>query len=394
VSPPFLSQWSLDPSITYLNHGSFGACPRPVQEAQQRERERLEAEPVRYLARELEGRLDGARAELAAFLGCDAQDLAFVANATTGVNAVVGSLDLGPGDDLLALDHGYNACLNVLRHASARSGARLILAAVPFPVAGEEAAVEAVLRAASPRTRLAVVDHVTSPTGLVLPVERIVRELEGRGVPVLVDGAHAPGMVPLDLRTLGASYYTGNCHKWLCAPKGAGFLHVRRGLQPRVRPPVISHGASSTRGDRSRFLVEFDWVGTTDPTAVLSIPAALRFMASLLPGGWPEVMRRNRALALDARVLLARGLGVEPPAPDSMVGSLAALQLPDGAPTPQRSALYQDALQDALLETFGIEVPVVPWPAPPRRLLRISAQLYNDIGDYRRLAAALGEMLG
>jgi isopenicillin-N epimerase len=310
------------------------------------------------------------------------------------VNAVVRSLDLAPGHELLALDQGYNACLNVLRHAAARSGARLVLAAVPFPLASEEEAVEAVLRAASPRTRLALVDHVASPTGLVLPVARIVRALEGRGVPVLVDGAHAPGMVPLDLASVGASYYAGNCHKWLCAPKGAGFLHVRRELQAAVRPAVISHGANSPRADRSRFLVEFDWVGTTDPTAVLSIPAALRFMGSLLPGGWPEVMRRNRALALEARALLASALGAAPPAPDSMVGSLAALRLPDGTPAAPRSPLYQDALQDALLERFGIEVPVVPWPAPPRRLLRISAQLYNDLGDYQRLAAALGELLG
>ncbi|HEY7724772.1 MAG TPA: aminotransferase class V-fold PLP-dependent enzyme [Anaeromyxobacteraceae bacterium] len=391
---PLLRHFTLDPAVTFLNHGSFGACPRPVQEAQQRERERLEAEPVRYLARELEGRLDQVREELAAFLGAEPRDLAFVPNATTAVNAVVRSLDLAPGHELLALDQGYNACLNVLRHAAARSGARLVLAAVPFPLASEEEAVEAVLRAASPRTRLALVDHVASPTGLVLPVARIVRALEGRGVPVLVDGAHAPGMVPLDLASVGASYYAGNCHKWLCAPKGAGFLHVRRELQAAVRPAVISHGANSPRADRSRFLVEFDWVGTTDPTAVLSIPAALRFMGSLLPGGWPEVMRRNRALALEARALLASALGAAPPAPDSMVGSLAALRLPDGTPAAPRSPLYQDALQDALLERFGIEVPVVPWPAPPRRLLRISAQLYNDLGDYQRLAAALGELLG
>jgi isopenicillin-N epimerase len=394
VPSPLLRHFTLDPAVTFLNHGSFGACPRPVQEAQQRERERLEAEPVRYLARELEGRLDQVREELAAFLGAEPRDLAFVPNATTAVNAVVRSLDLAPGHELLALDQGYNACLNVLRHAAARSGARLVLAAVPFPLASEGEAVEAVLRAASPRTRLALVDHVASPTGLVLPVARIVRALEGRGVPVLVDGAHAPGMVPLDLASVGASYYAGNCHKWLCAPKGAGFLHVRRELQAAVRPAVISHGANSPRADRSRFLVEFDWVGTTDPTAVLSIPAALRFMGSLLPGGWPEVMRRNRALALEARALLASALGAAPPAPDSMVGSLAALRLPDGTPAAPRSPLYQDALQDALLERFGIEVPVVPWPAPPRRLLRISAQLYNDLGDYQRLAAALGELLG
>ena len=389
---PLRAHWALDPTLTFLNHGSFGACPRPVLEAQRRERERLEANPVRYLARELEGRLDAVRAELAAFVGADPADLAFVANATTAVNAVVRSLRFRPGDELLALDHGYNACLNVLRHAAAEQGARLVLARIPFPLASEDAAVEAVLAAAGPRTRLALVDHVTSPTGLVLPIERIVPALESRGIPVLVDGAHAPGMVPLDLRALAASYYTGNAHKWLCAPKGAGFLHVRRELQGAIRPPVLSHGANATRGDRSRFQLEFDWVGTTDPTAVLAIPEALRFVGSLVPGGWPEVMRRNRALALAARSHLAGALGVAPPAPESMVGSLAALPLPDGAGDPPRSPLYQDPLQDALFERFAIEVPVVPWPAPPRRLVRVSAQLYNTLDDYRRLGAALREL--
>jgi isopenicillin-N epimerase len=315
-----------------------------------------------------------------------------VPNATTAVNAVVRSLRFGPGDELLGLDHGYNACLNVLRHATG-GGASLALARIPFPLASEEAAIDAVLAAVTPRTRLALVDHVTSPTGLVLPLSRIVPALEARGVRVLVDGAHAPGMVPLDLGTLGASYYTGNGHKWLCAPKGVGFLHVRRDRQGEVRPAVISHGANASRGDRSRFRLEFDWVGTSDPTAALALPAALRFMAGVVPGGWPEVMRRNRALALEARAHLAGVLGVDPPAPASMVGSLAALPLPDGSPEPPRSALYQDPLQDALRERFGIEVPVVPWPAPPRRLLRVSAQLYNDLEDYRRLGEALRQLL-
>lgn len=393
TEPPLRAHWLLEPGLTFLNHGSFGACPRPVLDAQRRERERLEANPVRYLARELEPRLDEVRAELAAFVGAEPADLVFVANATTAVNAVVRSLRFRAGDELLALDHGYGACLNVLRHAAVEHGAAVVLARVPFPLESADAAVDAILAAAGPRTRLALVDHVTSPTGLVLPLHRIVPALEARGIPVLVDGAHAPGMVPLDLGALGASYYTGNAHKWLCAPKGAGFLHVRRELQAAIRPAVISHGASAGRADRSRFLLEFDWVGTVDPTAVLAIPEALRFVGSLAPGGWPEVMRRNRRLALSARSLLADALGVPPPAPDAMVGSLAALPLPDGAADPPRSPLYRDALQDALVERFAIEVPVVPWPAPPRRLLRISAQLYNGLDDYRRLAAALRALL-
>ncbi len=393
MSSTLRSWWTLDPAVTFLNHGSFGACPLPVLEHQRRERDAMEAEPVRYLARDLEGRLDESRRALAAFLGADARDLVFVPNATTGVNAVLGSLDLGGGDEILVTDHGYNACTNVARHVVARTGAKVVTARVPFPIAGPDTALEAVLGAVTPRTRLALLDHVTSPTALVLPVDRLVRELEGRGVAVLVDGAHAPGMVPLDLEQLGASYYTGNCHKWLCAPKGAGFLHVRRELQERVRPAVISHGANSTRTDRSRFLIEFDWTGTLDPTAVLSIPAALAFMASIVPGGWPEILGRNHALAVEARVLLARTLAVDLPCPDEMIGSMAALALPDGDPGPQSSPLYQDPLQDLLFARAGIEVPVIPWPAPPRRWIRVSAQAYNAIDDYAYLANALRSTL-
>src|SRR5437870_5697153 len=271
--------WTLDPAVTFLNHGSFGACPRPVLEAQQRLRERLERQPVQFLVRDLEALLDDAR-----------------------------------------------------------------------------------------------------------------RALAGRGVDTLVDGAHAPGMLPLDLGALGAAYYAGNCHKWLCAPKGAGFLHVRRDRQGGVRPVVISHGANSPRTDRSRLLLEFDWTGSHDPTPYLCVPEALRFLGGLLPGGWPALMARNRALALEARGILCDALDAEAPAPEDMVGALAAVPLPDGAAAPLRSPLYADPLQDVLLERYGIEVPIVPWPAPPRRLVRVSCQAYNAREDYERLATALREL--
>ena len=385
--------WTLDPSITFLNHGSFGACPRSVLGAQQREREKLEREPVLYLARELEPRIDASREVLAKFLNADPRDLVFVSNATSAVNAVLRSLRFSPGDELLCTDHGYNACANVLRHVAEQSGAKIVVARVPFPLESEQQLIDAVLAAVTPKTRFALLDHVTSPTALVFPVEVLVRELQGRGVPVMIDGAHAPGMVPLDLAKLGASYYTGNCHKWLCAPKGVGFLHVRRALQAPIRPPVISHGANSPRTDKTRFQLEFDWMGTLDPTAILALPEALSTMAALVPGGWPEVMKRNRALALEGRKLLCDALRIAAPAPESMIGSLAAVPLPDGSSEPPKSALYNDALQTALFDRFQIEVPVAPWPAPPGRLLRISAQLYNAIDDYQRLVNALGQLL-
>jgi isopenicillin-N epimerase len=269
----------------------------------------------------------------------------------------------------------------------------VVVAPILFPITSPDAVIEAVLSRVTARTRIALVDHVTSPTGLVLPVERLVRELASRGVDTLVDGAHAPGMLELSIDDLGAAYFTGNCHKWLCAPKGAAFLHVRRDLRERVRPVVISHGANSPRADRSRFHLEFDWVGTADPTAVLSVPEAIRFMGGLLEDGWRELRRRNRQLALQARDELCRRLSIEPPCPDGMVGSMSALPLPAGRPGKPTSALYTEELQSALLARWRIEVPIIPWPSPPARLVRISAQVYNRIEQYERLAGALITLL-
>ena len=384
--------WALDPKVVFLNHGSFGACPREVLAHQAALRSEMEAEPVRFLSRELDERLDAARAALAGFLGADADDLAFVTNATSGVNAVVRSLAFAAGDELLTTDHAYNACRNALDFAAARSGARVVVAAVPFPVASPDAVLEAVLARVTPRTRLALLDHVTSPTGLVWPIERLIAALAERDIDVLVDGAHAPGMVPLNLATLGATYYSGNCHKWLCAPKGSAFLWVRRDRQADVRPLTISHGANMPRPGRSRFRVEFDWTGTSDPTAWMTVPRAIAYVGALLPGGWPAVMARNRALALEARRRLCAAAGTPAPCPDDMIGSLASVILPDG-PAAEIGWRRPDPLQRRLFEAWGIEVPVMSWPAPPRRLVRVSAQLYNTGEDSARLAGALAKEL-
>jgi isopenicillin-N epimerase len=405
VNPEFLRYWPLNPEVTYLNHGAFGACPWPVLQHQSELRARMERDPIQFLDADLEGHLDRARAALAAFVHCDPDDLAFVPNATTGVNTVVRSLDLGPGDEILTTDHEYNACLNVMRFATERTGASVVVANVPLPVADPDDVTAAILARGSDRTRLAVISHVTSPTGLVFPIDDIVRALNERGIDTLVDGAHAPGMVALDVEAIGAAYYTGNAHKWLCSPKGSAFLHVRRDRQQGIRPLVISHGTNAPRDDRTRFRLEFDWGGTGDPTPFLSIPAALEFMGGLLAGGWSELQAHNRSLALEGRRKLLALLGTDSPlAPESMIGALAAVDLPSAIKpgplereeTAALEATYPpDPLRTALFGDERIEVPVYPWPhtaadaAPKRRLLRVSAQIYNEPADYDRLVSAL-----
>lgn len=380
--------WTLDPDVAFLNHGSFGACPRPVLERQAELRARIERQPVRFFQRDLEGLLDEARATLAEFVGARPENLAFVPNATTGVNAVLRSLPLAPGDRLLVTDHEYPASKNALDFVAERAGVVIDVATLPYPLEDPSEVTRTLANAVRPETRLLLVDHVTSQTGMVLPLAEIAREMGSRDVEVLVDGAHGPGMLDLSVAALGVTYYTGNCHKWLCAPKGAAFLWVSPARLDGVRPTVISHGASADRSDRSRFLAEFDWPGTDDPTAYLCVPDALRFLGGLLPGGWSELRASNRSLALYARERLSDALGQPPPCPASMIGSLVGFPL-GPVPSASSSALASDSLQDRLLADAGIEVPVFPWPAYPARQLRISAQIYNERAEYDRLASWL-----
>jgi len=354
----------------------------------------MERQPLQFLVREMEKELDAARDVLARFVGTEMEDLAFVPNATSGVNAVLRSLPFQRGDELLVTDHEYNASRNALDFVADRFGARVVVAPIRFPFQSEEEIIAPILDRVTGRTKLVLVDHVTSQTGIVLPVAKIVKALRARGVDTLVDGAHAPGMVPLNLRELDAAYYTGNCHKWLCAPKGAAFLRVRRDKQKWIRPITISHGANSRRKDRSRFLLEFGWQGTFDPSALLSVPEAIRFVGSRLPGGWPEVMEHNHALALAARKFLCAALKVAEPCPEKFIGSLAVIPLPKASKEQlPRLPFNESPLQDALRVKHKIEVPIIFWPAPPKRWLRISAHLYNSLPEYERLAAVLRKEL-
>lgn len=386
----YRSLWSLDPAIAYLNHGSYGACPIAVLEKQAALRARMEREPVDFLLRDLPGLLDAAREETARFVGSRPEDLVFVPNATTGVNAVLKSLPFEAGDEVLTTSHVYGACRKTLEHVAARTGIHVVVARVPFPVTGEDDVVDAVLEGVSPRTRLALVDHVPSASALVFPLARLVGELASRGVETLVDGAHALGAVPIDLEALGAAYYAANAHKWLCAPKGAALLHVRRDRQRGLHPMVTSHAYSGDAPGRLR--AEFDWTGTFDPSAWLCIPESIRFLETRMPGGWTAVAARNHALALEARRIVGDALGVGPACPDEMVGSMASIPVPDRHPKSPAATMDPDTLSGWCRER-GVEPWFSRFPWPDGLVTRVSAQLYNETEDYRRLVGVLLEAI-
>jgi isopenicillin-N epimerase len=388
------SPWDFEPGITFLTHGTFGACPRPVVAFQRELMERMEANPIRFFDRELEERLDGARRDVAAFLNADPEGMVVVPNATAGVATALASLRLRPGDELLTNDHEYNATLNQLASVAERAKARVVRVSIPVPIRHAEEVVEAHLAAVTPRTRIALISHVTSPSALIFPIETLVRELDRLGVDTIVDAAHAPGMVPVDLRGLNAAYWTGNGHKWLCGPKTAGVLVVREDRRDGVLPLVTSHGHNDPREDRPPLWKEFDWQGTLNLTAFLALPEAMRVIAGLQPGGWQAHMAANRELALEARRMLHERLGTEPIAPESMIGAMASIALPNALTEDEAGALTASlAIED------HIEVPAVPFPVRAAKptpaaactngFVRVSAQRYNEPADYVRLADAL-----
>ena len=387
------TKWDLESGRVFLNHGSFGATPTSVRGEQRRWQDIMEAEPVRFFEDMMPAVLQDVRQKLADFLQCDSNDLALVENATSGVNTVMRSLEFSEGDEILVPDHAYQACRNTIDFVAQRWGAKVVTVPLPFPIEGPSVVMDAMLGAVTDRTVLAMIDTVTSPTGLRMPFEELTAELEGRGVSVLLDAAHGIGMVPLNLDELGASYTTSNCHKWLCAPKGSAFLHVRKDKQADIHPLTISHGMTFPLGDTTRFRHEFDWTGTRDMSAHCALPTAIDHVGALLEGGWPAIMQHNHDLAIRGRNILCQALGLTPPCPDEMVTCIATLILPDQSEGGGIPLHEPDPLHVVLSEKYGIQVPVWSWPSPRGRYFRISAQLYNSEEEYRYLAWALQQEL-
>ena len=385
---PLAKHWNLEPSRIFLNHGSFGACPEFVIKEQRKWQDRMESEPVRFFEEEMPLLLKQSRDALADFLSCSSEDLALVPNATTGVNTILRSLIFSKEDEILVPDHAYQACRNAIDFVASRWGANVVTVSIPFPIDGPEIVVDLMMGAATEKTKLVMIDTVTSPTGLRMPFEELTSLFEEKGIEVLLDAAHGIGMIPLHLDELGASYVTSNCHKWLCAPKGTAFLHVRSDKQHKIQPLTISHGHTFPLGTTTRFRHEFDWTGTQDISGWCTLPRVIQGMEDMFEGGWPTIMQHNHDLAIEGRNLICKTLGIEVPCPDSMIACISTLQLP-GEPLSHEIMHEPDPLHEILSSKYDIQVPVWSWPSPAGRYLRISAQLYNTIEEYQRLANAL-----
>jgi isopenicillin-N epimerase len=371
----------LRPGVVYLNHGSFGACPRPVFDRYQAWQRELEAEPIEFLGRRFAELMRGARGALAAFVGADPDDLVFVPNATTGLNSVARSLRLEPGDEVLATDHEYGALDRTWTFICEKRGARYVRRLLPLPIASAEEILDAVWSGVSDRTRVLFLSHVTSTTAVVLPVAELVRRARERGIVTVIDGAHAPGQIPLDLAALGADFYAGNCHKWMNAPKGSAFLYARRAMQPLLEPLVVSWGWRSDRPGPSRFVDEYEWQGTRDIAAYLTVPAAIEFMHE---HDWPAVQRACHDLARAGRDRINAVTRLAPltPAGDGWFGQMATVALPP---------CDHEALQRRLFDEFTIEIPTFSWNGGS--YLRVSIQAYNDVSDVDALVHALSRLL-
>ncbi len=375
--------WSLDPARAHLNHGSFGAVPIPVQRAQEELRRRVEANPMRELTRTMTDGLEKARSRAASFLGADLEGFVFVPNATTGINTVLAALELRPGEEVLVTDHTYGAVRFTVERACALARAAAVVQPVPIPRRGANELCDAVLAGVTQRTRLAIVDHIASPTALVFPIAKLVPELRRRGVMVMVDGAHAPGMFDLDLAALDPDFWTGNFHKWCCSPRGSAGLWVRAEHRSSIAPIVTSWYVAEG------YPASFRWAGTDDYTPYATVPAALDFMAGL---GWDRVRAHNRALSRYGRDVVQAALATEPPVDpslDELFEAMTLLRLPDGVATTEDEA---SELRLRISEELGIEALPVAWCG--RGFLRLSAQAYNAPGDYEQLAEGLPGLLG
>jgi len=393
---PLNVHFLLDPDVVYLNHGSFGACPKQVIEAQQRHRDKIEADAMQFYINDLWTMVDRSRDALGPIIGGKPRDIVFVSNATTASATVVDNLDLQTGDELLITNFEYPACVHNFQRIANRRGAKVVVATLPWVGIDEDSIVEAILSKVTSKTKIALLSLITSGTAIRLPVERLIRELKAMGVETLLDAAHGPGCVSMDIDAWGAAYTTGNGHKWLCSPKGVAFLHVRKDLQSGFEPLVLSNDAmdlesASAQSKRTPMNHAFDYMGTDDRTPVLSIADSIEFLEGLVEGGIDALMAHNQRLCFESRDLLCEMLGTQQRVGDSLLGPLATIDVP--AP-----GMEPGALREALFANHRIEAMIVPSPthdgAEARPMVRVSPQVYNTIEQYRYLGEAILSEIG
>ncbi len=375
------SLFFLRDDVIFLNHGSFGAAPLPVMREYQRLQIELEKQPVEFMDRRHDEMLSGARKCLANYLGCGSEDLVYVPNTTTGVNAVARSLPLGPGDEVLMSDQEYGALEKMWNYVCQKTGAKLVKAVIPFPLTSPDAIKNAILNAVTNKTRVVFFSHISSATALVFPVKEILDELRGSGIYTMIDGAHAPAQIPFNISELDPDFYTGNCHKWMMAPKGTAFLYARKELQHLLVPPVISWGNTHRPEGYSYFIDEFEYQGTRDISNFLAVPAAIKFMDF---HNWRKVTDDCCARVQEAKLRMEAIPGMISlyPGETSVIRQMASVKLPDNAPTDLKARLYDE---------YKIEIPVFPHNG--ERFIRISLNGYNSANDVDILLDALQKLI-
>jgi isopenicillin-N epimerase len=376
------SDFLLNPDIIYLNHGSFGACPKPVFEVYQAWQRKLEYQPVEFLGRRADETMAASRGALADYLGVSSKEVVYFTNPTTAANMIARSLDLQPGDEILTTDHEYGAMDRTWRYICMKSGAIYRRQSISMPISSQAEFIQPFFSGLSEHTRVVFISHITSPTALIIPVKEICHQARQAGLISIVDGAHAPGQIPLDLCDIGADLYIGACHKWLCAPKGTAFLYARPEIQLRLEPLVVSWGYESDNPSNSQFIDYHEWQGTRDLAAFLSVPAAIQYQDE---HNWPAIRTFCHDLANQTRQQVDQLTGLEPICPDSpdWFGQMISIRLPADIDTKW--------LKECLYDDFHIEVPVICWQNQP--MVRVSFQAYNDQSDADALVGALEHLL-
>lgn len=383
----YLELFGIEKGFVALNHGSFGACPVEIINYQFELVRKMESLTTRFFTRIIKPLMKESMESLSSFVNAPAKDMVFVRNATTAANAVINSIPFEKGDEIVTTNLIYGSCRNALDHAAKTKGAVVKKALIPFPVRSENKIAESILGLITKKTKLIFIDHVTSETAMILPVKKICDEANRLGIDIFIDGAHAPGMIPLDISAINPTYYTGNCHKWICAPKGTAFLYVRPDRQESVIPPIISNHFGEGDTPNTSFHSSFDWSGTMDYTNYACVGKTIDYLENKVSGGWKHIMKRNRELAITGRNIITKELHLDQYLPDELIGSMATIKLNSTAVIDPSTGL--DIIQMKLLDEYNIEALITTLYPTSERILRISAALYNNENDYELLEEAL-----